>query len=237
MRALPATTIQTAITNLSLIFQPVPDNITSSSNVATQITTGTWAQVPFIIGTNANEGTFFQIGQTNTLAFLKATFPGLTPLQQAILAQYPQDYNAYQEISDIFTNFVFLCPAGDIAALAVSKGYKDVFRYYFNASFPNYLPFPGAGVWHTSEVPLVFGTYPRVNATQQQMDLSVYFQAAWAGFARFGTPGWGWPRYLSAERSVMDIGVNGTDGGVLVSNNTVDGKCPVYQALIPRVGL
>lgn len=59
--------------------------------------------------------------------------------------------------------------------------------------------FPGenVGVYHGSEVPLVFGTYPRVNATGFEISLSKYMQTAWVTFAKNpieGPAGSSWPQ-------------------------------------------
>src|SRR3954453_22931023 len=62
--------------------------------------------------------------------------------------------------SRVFTDHTYTCTTPALAKTANKASYK-VWRYYFNASFPNTQPFPGAGVWHTSEIDLIFGTYPR----------------------------------------------------------------------------
>jgi carboxylesterase type B len=61
------------------------------------------------------------------------------------------------------------------------------------------------GVYHSSEIPLVFGTYPRVNDTKEEIQLSRFMQHAWACFAKNPTAGPGWKLY-------PNIGVLGTFG-------------------------
>ena len=158
----------------------------------------------------------------------------MTALQHAIAAQYPADANPYETISDIFTNIGFLCPASTLANLTVSKGY-DVYRYYYNASFPNTTPLPDLGVWHSSEIPEVFGTYPTIGVTFQQIELSKYMQAAWARFAKKGSPGW--PKYKATGKTLADLGGNGDNGEYNIKPGMVDGNCGVYAPVIAVLGI
>lgn len=234
VRAAPATTIQSAIEHLEIIFPPVADNVTNSKNVATQLDAGTFAHVPFMIGTTSQEGRFFEYGQTNITAYLEMTFPRLTALQAAIAAQYPSSEPGYFVLGDILTNLGFLCPTATLSSIAASKGY-DVWRYYYNESFPNSTPFPNAGVYHGSDVPEVFGTYNRTGATAQQVALSRYMQTAWANMAKHDTPGW--PKLGTAVDSLADLGGNGSYGELHIDPSSVDFKCSVYAPVIAYVGL
>lgn len=234
VRAVPATTLQSIIEHNALLFDPAIDNITNSGNVAAQIDAGTFAKVPFVIGTNSQEGRVFEYGMSNVTAFLQTEFPGLTALQAAIAAQYPATANPFYTISDIFTNIGFLCPAATLANLSLTKGY-DVYRYYYNASFPNTTPLPGLGVWHSSEIPEVFGTYPVAGATAQQVALSKYMQTAWADFAKYRDPGW--PRLAAAGMTLADLGGNNATGEYNIAPGDVDAICGVYAGVISVLGI
>lgn len=91
----------------------------------------------------------------------------------------------------MFTEFFFQCSqakwANDSAAVGI-----PTWRYYFNASFENTQGFPHAGVYHSSEIPLVYSTYLAPNATTQEYALSSFMRGAWARFAKNpkGGPGW-----------------------------------------------
>ena len=237
-RAAPATTIKSIIEMNSLIFPPVADNVTNSANVAQQIRAKTFAHVPFFLGTNNDEGTLFATGQTNVSAWLTAN--GLSALAPAIQASYPVPQTptaAFQQIADIITDVTFQCSALTLINLAVANGYTDVWRYYFNASFPNSTPFPGAGVYHSSEIREVFGTYNRTGATAQQAALSAYMQTAWANFAKNPTQGPGWPRWESTVRDLADIGANGASGEMDIDPALVDGRCPIYAPVYALRGI
>lgn len=230
-RAAPATTIQSLIDTNALVFPPVADNVTDSANVAVQIKAKTFAHVPFFLGTNSQEGRVFAVGQTNVSAYLAAE--GLSALAPYIIASYPTPTTAtqsYEQISDIITDVVFQCPALTLANLAVANGYNDtgVWRYYYNASFPNNMPFPDAGVYHSSEIVEVFGTYNRTAATAQEIALSSYMQTAWAKFAKDPAQGPGWPKWNSTTKDLADIGGNGVNGEFEIDPATVDGRCAIY---------
>ena len=171
VRQVPATKIKSVIEHDALSFPPVIDNKTETGNVALAIASHTAAQVPILIGTNAQEGRPVAAadglhGPLDVNGFLNASFPSQTALRAAIAAAYPLSVyqTPYFAVSAIITDLTFTCPTSALANLASISGYP-VWRYYFNASFPNTQIFPDAGVYHSSEIPLVFGTYPIVGAT------------------------------------------------------------------------
>ena len=248
VRAVPATTIQTAIEVAALIFPPVVDNITFTGNVSLAITSRTAAHVPMLFGSNAQEGRLFAYAESldaplTVPSFLNVTFPGLTALQMAIIEAYPESIypTAYLAISVIYTDFLFTCPISAIVKVALDSGY-DVWRYFFNASFPNQQLFPDAGVFHSSEIALVFGTYDDVLVdvppTTQEMALSSYMQTAWADFAKHPYKGPGWPQLDAKGYLVLgDLGPNGTDGETTIKQATVDYNCQLWAAVIAAEGL
>jgi carboxylesterase type B len=78
-RSANASTIKNIVENTPLFFSPVSDNVTQlefpeAARVAKKV-----AQVPILLGTTADEGSFFAFGQTNTTAFLSQSFPRRTP--------------------------------------------------------------------------------------------------------------------------------------------------------------
>jgi acetylcholinesterase len=140
---------------------------------------------------------------------------------------------------------VFQCSqarwANDTAAIGI-----PTWRYYYNATFPNTQPWANLGVFHSSEIPVVFGTYSVSNATTQEYALSQFIMGAWAKFAKnpLGGPGWnpvgtgspGWmiagdygmatAGFLVAENSSMNegsysLGVLGNRGENMGSGVTV----------------
>jgi len=207
--------------------------VTNVANAKTPLEAGTFADVPTLWGTNSEEGRLFAIGQTNATAYLESILPGLTAFQNSILAQYPANQSGYFTVADIQTDIGFQCPVAAITDIAVTEGY-DVWRYYYDASFPNASPFPDSGVYHASEIVEVFGTYTRANATAQQVALSAYMQTAWANFAKNPSVGPGWPM---AVRTVGDLGGNGSLGEFDILASSIDGPCTVLAPIIATQGL
>lgn len=131
----------------------------------------------------------------------------------------------------ISTDFAFHCPGAVLSNDSHAAGIPS-WRYYFNATFANTQIFPGAGVFHSSEISLVFGTYPQVNATAEEKNLSQYMQTAWARFAKSPSTGPGW----AEVPSVADLGT----GGVLNTTTTagaLDQKCSLYRPYYNALGI
>ncbi|MCJ1317754.1 hypothetical protein MMC15_003081 [Xylographa vitiligo] len=245
VRAVPTTTIRNVIEHAMLSFPPTVDNKTESGgNVALATSSHTAAQAPILIGTNANEGRVFAAEDgldkpLNVTTFLAAMPPGQPALQAALAVAYPLSVyqTPYFAVAAIITDSTFLCPASAIVNLAATSGYA-VWRYYFNATFPNTQLFPDAGAYHSSEIPLVFGTYPTAGATAQEVALSRYLQTAWADFAKNPAGGPGWPRlgsYLDVD--LGDLGPDESFGEVTVQQAVVGYICPLYAPLIAAQGL
>lgn len=228
LRAANASVIKSTIEHLALPFRPVSDNVTLLRYPEAARLNKSIAAVPILTGTNANEGSLFTVGQSNSAAYLASVLGNQTALIQSILAAYPLAPAA--QLAAITTDFSFTCPAGILANDSRAAGYST-WRYYFNTTFANTQIFPGAGAYHSSEIPIVWGTYPRVNATDGEKALSQYLQTAWAKFARnpLSGPGWdGVPR-------VADLGT----GGVLntpINAGVVDKNCHLFRQYYNRFG-
>ena len=242
VRALPATTIQNAIEVQELSFPPAYDGVTAVEDVRGPITSKQFANVPILMGTNSNEGRIFvyvdgitpNAGEPELEAFLNSTFPNDPALQQAIIAAYPTSLttDVFELAGQILTDYVWTCTTSAIANLATSNGYH-VWRYYFNASFPNTKLFPDAGAYHSSEIPEVFGTYPAAGATTTQAELSQYMQTAWADFAKDPANGPGWPRIgTNFGVELGDLGGVNSGGEKTIPTLVVDYICAVYDPII-----
>lgn len=113
-------------------------------------------------------------------------------------------------------------------------------RYLYNASIPNINP-PIAnvanvsfGAYHSSEIGLVFSTYPQLGATAQEYALSNYMRGAWASFARNPAAGPGWNALGTFGGTDLGLlGTNGTGGVVVINPNEVDERCRILEPLYP----
>ncbi|EON69466.1 hypothetical protein W97_08726 [Coniosporium apollinis CBS 100218] len=244
-RAAPASVIKNIIERGALQFDPVPDNLTLVSRPAQRRISGNIADVPVLSGTTSQEGRVFVVGQTNITNYVRTTFRSApVALQDAILAAYPVggEYpTGYDAIAQIFTEFVFQCPQALFANATAAIGIPS-WRYYFNATFPNLQRFPNAGVYHASEIAMVFRTYNMSTATAEQDALGKFMQGVWAQFAKnpHGGPGWnavGTGDEFIGGAADLDLGVIGGQGwaGVkVIRESEVDGRCalfrPIYEA-------
>lgn len=247
VRAVPATEIKNFIEMQMLDFAPVADNITSSNSVAPAITSGRFAHVPFFQGTNSQEGRVFAyiagLESTNitTAEALAAELPGEPALQAAILAAYPASItdSPYLLIAQFITDFTFLCPAQLLSSTASAAGY-DVWRYYYNASFPDLQVFPNAGAYHSSEIPQVFGSYYLYpgndeygSITTGQIQLSRYIQTAWANFAKNPTAGPGWASVKTGvEQDLLAV----SPYARTIPEAITDAICALYDPIIEISG-
>jgi para-nitrobenzyl esterase len=150
---------------------------------------GQQAPVPFIVGSNADEGTLFAQAAPKTVIgyrFIARRMFG----DQAddVLRLYPARTNA--EVKDAFAAALgdasFTANARRSARWHAAAGHPT-WRYFFN-----YLPpaaeLSGLRVTHGLEIPFVFGTLPTTLATPEARTLSDQMGAYWLAFARTGKP-------------------------------------------------
>jgi len=239
VRSKPATQIKSIEEHLMLVFDPAIDNVTTLSDPRQARAEHRIANVPVLTGTDSQEGRVFVVGQSNVTAFIAATFPESTELQQAITAAYPLGQNglntAYDVISQIYTEYWFQCPSAIEANASSAAGYPT-WRYYFNASFPNTQAFPSGGVYHSSEIPIVFRNYPTQGTTAQEYALSQFMQGAWAQFAKNPTLGPGWNALGTFNG--FDLGALGNDnssGVTLIPQMEVDARCELYKPIYAQI--
>lgn len=112
-------------------------------------------------------------------------------------------------------------------------------RYYFNVTFLNTQPAAAAALgvdlaaFHSSEIPLVFSTYPQVCATAQEFALSQYMRGAWARFARNPALGSGWNALGTFGGTDLGaVGANGSAGVTVIRQSEVDSRCAILEPII-----
>ncbi|CAI6050689.1 unnamed protein product [Clonostachys chloroleuca] len=180
VRLVPWQNIQCAIADarlagVSLSFGPTPDEKVVFSNYTDRAIRGAVAKLPAILGTTVNDG----------VALAPWSVEG--PSKDLIL---------------LYTKLLFLCPAVDAVGRRALAG-LPTYRYRYAGNFSNIAPRPWQGAYHSSELPLVFGTHPnyRGNSTAIEYATSVAMQDTWLAFARDGAQGLqklGWPEWVNA---------------------------------------
>ncbi|KIW10075.1 hypothetical protein PV08_11035 [Exophiala spinifera] len=185
----------------SLSFVPTGDNETSWSSYKDLEAKGKFAKIPFLTGNNNNEFA--------TLVAFNPNGPNETLVQQ-------------------LTNASMACPAGDAARARTEHGIP-AWRYRYLGQFPNLNPVPWLGAYHSSELPMVFGTSTLLGPnTALENRTSHYMQDAWLAFVRDpqnGLKNYGWPLYNDTTNSLAQLGLNGSDTAVFARGNTYDQTC------------
>ncbi|GIZ42503.1 hypothetical protein CKM354_000576900 [Cercospora kikuchii] len=242
LRDVPALQLQAFASNNSLPTVVKNDNLTYLSNASQQYADGQAANVPVMVGTTADEGTVFTLGQSNLTAFINNTFALLPQLIPRVAAAYavgtPGINTESQAIARIFTEVGVQCPSA-LLARQITEAMNPAWRYIFNATFANTSPPPGLdlGVFHSSELPLVFSNYNKTTATGQQYALSNYMRGAWAQFAKDpeNGPGWG-PvgSYNGADLGLL--GLDGSSGVTVVTPGSVDARCVIFEPIYQFLG-
>lgn len=159
---------------------------------------------PLLLGTNADEGTLFHApiyakpvaDEAEYRAALAVRFPGQV---DAIVAQYPvASYpSANAALAAVTGDAFFVCPARRLAATV--SAVTNVYRYSFERELEH--PFlAGLGVFHSSEIPFVFGNdnYP-LGSIGSGAALADTIQTAWTDFAKTTVPSADWPAYTGAD--------------------------------------
>lgn len=216
MRKVPASTIESFVadyqangTTPSISFLPIADNKTVYANYTARALAGHQANLPAIIGTNAQDGVPF--------APYNANGPNQTLVQYALLS-------------------TFFCPATESIRLRQQTN-LPTFRYLYAGNFSNISPRPWLGAYHSAELPLLFGTYDNFRGEGPALEdqTSIAMQDAWVAFTAGGVAGiesTGWQEYDvlgSDEVREFGAGVAVQDTSLRALESLCDGAVPNYS--------
>ncbi|KAK5109587.1 hypothetical protein LTR85_002479 [Meristemomyces frigidus] len=253
LRKVSGTDIQTYIAQAGLSFPPVEgDGTYLASQTLPSIVSGKFADVPILIGTNANEARVFLAvagldNGTNIVDdVLGLVGLNVSTIEQSIGATYAADIvdNTDLLVSQIATDLLFTCTTQTFSSAIQAAGRQPVWRYRYNAAFADTSLFENAGAYHTSEIPEVWGTYPTStqygSVTPDQIALSKYMQGVWAGFAKNPTAGPGWPKLGSnggVELGDLGNAAENATGERTVALSEADYPCALYDPILLAAGL
>ncbi|HEY0373636.1 MAG TPA: carboxylesterase/lipase family protein [Amnibacterium sp.] len=169
--------------------------------------------VPLIIGTNADEGTLFQLVVRN----LAATPPRIDRLfeltapeaKEAVLAGYPA-FPRRRSIAEMVTDFMFWNPAVTAASGHARVAPTWLYRFDFATRL---LRLTGLGATHTAELDFVFGrpdsllqgVFGMLGGRRAARAVTARMHRRWLRFASTGTVGDDWPRYDAERRLTLLI--------------------------------
>ncbi|KAF2764992.1 carboxylesterase [Teratosphaeria nubilosa] len=215
VRKVPAAAIENVLSlyqisgrSPSISFTDIPDNVTVFSNYTDRAAKGLVAKIPAIFGSNANEGAGFVSYTPNG--------PGAATL-----------YNITQSI--------ITCPTGQEVKNRELAG-LTTYRYQYSGVFNNTSPVPWFGAYHSSELPLLFGTHDeyRGNSTPYEFEVSHFMEALWLSFA--SDPGsdpcatlpngtaFTWPAVTSESDVLIEL-ANGAELVSVQSGEIIDAHC------------
>jgi carboxylesterase type B len=227
-----------------LAFAPVVDGDVVLDNSLDRFRTAGVVTVPYIIGTNRDEGAMFARiafdSSPNSALYTAAVFALFG--YQAAFVRYPSDSQSpdggnLNVVADLLTDYVFQCPSRYAASLSTAQP-AFVYRFDHVLSFgaPAYgdkYTYCNTRVCHGSELPFVFGTAQGLTSiapTAAEIALQSVFMDLWGSFVRTGKPATGafaWPQYTAASRRAIFLNAPWTPkvGDINADNcNFWDGK-------------
>ncbi len=245
VRAVPAETIQAVLEANSLVFSDVPaNNVTAPERPDLLWLSGNVARVPLLIGSTADDGSVFlrslaltaEAAGLDLAGFLDQAEVG-EDLSQLILGMYgpnspySADINSTRDaIYQFATDSIFRCSSGFVANLTSTLLGVPVWQYVFDALMPSntWQQWPDLGVYHASELPLLFGTYFREHSTEVEARLSASMQKQFADFVKDPQAGPGWAQWPE----VGVLSVSETDAVTTTEYvRELDAVCSQYDLL------
>jgi len=209
---LPQTGAGSAVSSFG--FGPVVDGGFLPDQPRTLYDAGKFAKVPYILGSNADEGTLFLLAtrpvltEAEYLAALQARYGALAPqvaaLYPAASFQFPQD-----ALVRAFGDQILVCSTYDTARRAAAGG---AHAYLYN--FARRIPIPvlqavRLGAFHGSEIVYVFGSI--TPPTPADALIGETMRGYWTRLARKGQPNGNgavrWPRYKDATDRRLNLDV------------------------------
>ena len=168
-------------TSPSLSFNPIVDNRTKFPNYTARALAGNFTKKPAIAGTATMEGQPF-------LPYNRTYGPNVTAANSVTLG-------------------TFLCPAVKTTQNRFAVG-VPTYRYLYGGNFSNISPQWWEGAYHSSELPLIFGTsgIARGASTPFEIQVSMQMQDYWLAFAEDpfdGLPKLGWNAYTPEGDAVL----------------------------------
>lgn len=214
--------ISSADVELVSFFHPNVDGWVLPKPVASVFKAGEQADVPLLLGSNANEGTLFDIFPMTPL-FWSSELPTTKDGLQHFLGEEFGDKDAellmshYQVRDDDDVHMARLNIWGDsyfglqsvFGAQAMRGVQSPAYLYFFERTPPS--PTQTLGATHSSEISFVFGgSMPLFPTNDFDEDLSKAMSTYWANFAKAGLPlAQGlpaWPQYTESQNEWMVFG-------------------------------
>jgi para-nitrobenzyl esterase len=194
-------------------FNPVVDGTVIPDQPRTLVEAGSFAKVPYILGSNFEEGALFLLGAapvTTDAEYTAALGRLFGRAAASVAATYPS--SAFSRPMDalvrVWGDFRLGCSTYDSARRFARHG-SPVRMYAFSRTIPG---LEALGPTHGTEMPYVFATLPTPSAADTALSDSM--QGYWARFAKSGDPnGAGaldWPAFDETTDQRMGFDVPST---------------------------
>ena len=205
-RAKPATEVLTALRGANLVV----DGYWIPEDLSLTFSKGRQNAVDLLVGSNKDEGTFFQRQGLTADRFKAQARQRFGVLADEFLATYKADDDAQASAS-------YLASFSDEAAWAMrefakaqAKQGNSAYVYYFTRVPPALPDRPSRGATHVAEIPYMFDNLaPPVPWTDVDRRLADAMSSYWVNFARNGDPnGSGlpsWPAYRDAASGQTQV--------------------------------
>ncbi|MCX7825514.1 MAG: carboxylesterase family protein, partial [Verrucomicrobiae bacterium] len=172
-----------------LKFGPIVDGWTIPEDPGEMFAAGKQHDVPFLVGSNADEGTLFisQMPVQRVMGYKLAVRGVFGRHAEEALRLLPcgSDADVKAAFSRFTTVTAFVGPARMLVK-AMGAKQSPAFLYHFTRVSPS-LKRSGLGATHAAEIPYVFGTL-RPTAVEKDRELSKVMSACWVRFAKTGDP-------------------------------------------------
>lgn len=191
-------------------FIPVVDGWIFPKNTSTLLNTGEYADIPLLIGTNADEGNAF--AAKVTLSDYKNWVKKILGKEaDTILCLFPanNDKTAQDAYYKLLTVLCFRQPA-EYVSRVLTGNKKKVYLYRF-ARIPDTEDAKKMGAYHGIELPYVFGNFPKTQGYDKtDFELSKAIMKYWANFAKKKNPNSPdlpkWPAYNKKKAQYIEFG-------------------------------
>jgi para-nitrobenzyl esterase len=221
-------------------WSPNIDGLVVPEAPSVMLENGNLADVPVLLGSNADEATLFlSLGMVTdidepTYATLVGDYATSIGSDQAtLLTQYPAA--SYASPSAAFAammgHAIFNCPTRRMARQLAAAG-NDTFLYHFTYE-PDFPLFGGGlGAFHAAEVAFVFGTkiFTFVELTPDEQPLVDAMMGYWSRFSTTGDPNGGdvaWPKYDAAGDTHLTLDL----AGIATGSDLLAAECDFWDSL------
>jgi para-nitrobenzyl esterase len=189
---------------------PIIDGVVVTRGFAEALAEKGAANVPLIIGTNADEGTLFGMLLPKDVSdedLVRSVGPS-APDPAAVVAAVKAAATGRPPLVDLMTDAVFRIPSLRGADAQAATG-VPVWVYLFTWRTPVFGGMLGAT--HALEIPFVWDmvrepAWSFLVGDEPPLHIADAMQDAWLSFARTGKPGADWPEYDTDRRPTMEFG-------------------------------